>query len=54
MATSSRHGLLETMHTAFGQSRLLGKAAHTLRAVVTKIFDKSEGFCPKIPCRSAL
>src|SRR5712691_5297942 len=47
MATSPLHGLLETMHTAFGQPCLVGKTAHTLRAVVTKTLEHAQAFVPK-------
>jgi hypothetical protein len=49
MATSALHGLLKTMHTPFGQSRLLGKASHTLLAVVTKTLDNGQAFVPESP-----
>jgi hypothetical protein len=47
MATSSRHGLLETMHTAFGQACLLGQTPHTLLAMSTKTLANLKTFVPK-------
>lgn len=47
MPPSSLHGLLETMHTAFGLSCLLGKMPHTLFAVVTKTLEKLPAFVPQ-------
>jgi hypothetical protein len=47
MATAPLYGPLETMHTAFGQSRLVGKTSHTLLAVVTKTFDNAKTSVPK-------
>jgi len=47
MAISPLHGLLETMHTAFGKSCLVGKASHTLRAVVTKTLENAQTSVPK-------
>src|SRR6266436_1355011 len=44
MAPSTRHGLLETMHTAFGQARLLGQTPHTLLAVLTKTLENPGKF----------
>ena len=41
------HGLCETMHTTFGQARLLGQLAHTLRAMVTKTLENPQTFVPK-------
>ncbi len=49
MPAASRHGLLETMHTTFGESRLLRQTSHTLLAVVTKTFDNGQAFVPKSP-----
>src|SRR6266487_5000798 len=47
MAISPLQGLLETMHTAFGKPRLLGKTSHTLRAMVTKTLVNAQTFVPK-------
>jgi hypothetical protein len=47
MAVSPLHGLLETMHTAFGKPCLVGKASHTLRAVVTKTLENEKTSVPK-------
>jgi len=47
MAISPLHGLLETMHTAFGKPRLLGKTSNTLLAVVKKTVDDPKAFVPK-------
>src|SRR6266487_7098317 len=47
MAISPLQGLLETMHTAFGKPRLLGKTSHTLRAMVTKTLENAQTFVPK-------
>ena len=44
MATAPLHGPLETMHTAFGTSRLVGQTSHTLRAVVTKTLENAQAF----------
>ena len=41
------HGLRETMRTALGHSRVLGKVAHTLRARLTKIVENPNTFLPK-------
>ena len=49
MATSALPGLLETMHTAFGQARLLGQTPHTLLAVITQTLDNLKAFIPKSP-----
>ena len=48
MASTPRHGLLETMHTAFGKPCLVGKTSHTLRTMVTKTLEKLEAFGKKI------
>jgi hypothetical protein len=39
--------LLETMHTTFGQARLVGNPAHTLRTVLTKTVENPQTFGPK-------
>ena len=47
MDVPALHGLRETMHTAFGQSRLLGNVAHTLGAILTKTLENPQTFVPK-------
>src|SRR5437763_6919475 len=41
------HGLLETMHAALGQSRLLGDASHALSPIVTEALENPQAFVPK-------
>ena len=41
------HSLLETMRTARGHSRVLGKVAHTLRACLTKRVENPNTLLPK-------
>ena len=47
MAIAAIHGLRETMHTAFGEPRLVGEAAHALTAVLTKTLENPSAFLPK-------
>ena len=47
MAPTALPGLLETMHTAFGQARLLGQLANALLATVTQTLDNLKAFIPK-------
>ena len=47
MDVPMHHSLRETMRTALGHSRVLGKAAHTLRACLTKIVENPNTFLPK-------
>ena|SRR6516164_6750183 len=44
MAMTALHGLLETMRTALGQPRLLGKMAHALCAHFTKRLENPQTF----------
>ncbi len=47
MAVSALHGLLETMHAAFGQPSLLGHLANALLGVRTKTLENPQAFVPK-------
>jgi hypothetical protein len=47
MAIAPLHGLLETMHTAFGKPCLLGKTSNTLGGGITKTVDNAKAFVPK-------
>jgi hypothetical protein len=39
MAVAALQGLLETMHTAFGQPRLLGQLAHPWGGIVPQTLE---------------
>jgi hypothetical protein len=41
------HGVLEAMHAALGETRLLGKASHALSAVITKALANLKTFVPQ-------
>src|SRR5262249_29416935 len=41
------HGLLETVHAALGQSRLLCDVSHALSTVVTEALENPQAFVPK-------
>src|SRR5215813_354946 len=47
MAITALQGLLETMRTALGQPRLLGKMAHALCAHFAKRLENAQTFLPK-------
>ena len=47
MAVSPLHGLLETMHAAFGNPRLVGHMSNALLAIGTKTRENPQAFVPK-------
>jgi hypothetical protein len=47
VAVAALYRLGETMHTAFGEPRLVGKASHALAAVLTETLENPSAFLPK-------
>ena len=47
MAVAALHGLLQAVHTALGQARLVRKLPYALGSILTQTLDNSQAFIPK-------